>query len=237
MGQRLLGNSDVAWKIWSNNGDLFTITNGAVIKPPALRLAAGQPVFGAMDVVGIVGNGLNPAAADSFTPWPLARRIRAARSRTLISRPSSTPPHGARCPATRRSRRRAKWEIEFQPTWQPVKVQGWTIDYKLTSMMITAKCLPFGPTAAQTYAAVESFAAGSRIGDISIGDITITGDDGTTVFTLKNMALKERGYQFGAEQLAPRRAHLGQCHELCHGRAGRSGHFTGGLTTKNAKNT
>lgn len=198
IGQRLFTDVDVPWKLWGNNGDLLTITSCAVIQPPSLTLGNGDNLFGPMRLVGVVGNGLNPKAANSYYKLESAQADPGG-----VFTPSNfreqlyTAAWGAVTGFTAFSAQ-DRWTITFSPTWEPVKVQGWTIDYKLTSMMVTAQCQPFGPTAAQLYAAAEEFAAGGSLGDKSVGDLTFTGDDGTTVISLNNMALKERGLQFGA---------------------------------------
>lgn len=201
MGARLFGDADVPWKIWSNDGALYTIRAGAVMKPPQLTLSADGPAFGPMELGGVVGTSLDPDDANSYyTIAGGASDPGGAFAITTYKQQLYTAAWGAITGFTS-FQAQDKWTIDVTPKLEPVKVQGWTRDYKMTGMTISARCIPVGPTAAQIYAACEDSTEGGRLGEKGLADLTITGDDATTVITLKNMAIKNRGFAFGSVAL------------------------------------
>lgn len=201
IGARLFGNADVAWKVWSNNQDMLTITAGAVMKPPTITLSTDGPIMGPMSISGVVGNGLDPSSANSYYLLQSAQADPGGSFATTTYKQQLYTAAWGAVTGFGSFQAQDKWTIELTPKLEPVKVQGWTYDYKLVDISVTAKCIPVGPTSAQIYAAIEESAAGARLGDKGLGTLTITGADGATSITLNNMALKNRGYAYGAKEL------------------------------------
>lgn len=201
IGARLFGDADVPWKIWSNNGDLDTIVAGAVMKPPTLKLGPASPVFGQMEIGGVVGTGLNPSGSNSYWQHQVAQADPGgALAMTNYKQQEWSAAWGA-ISGFASFQAEDQWTIDFLPKLEPVKIQGYTRDYKLVSMAIQAKCKPVGPTQAQIYTALEDKSAGARLGSGSVGDLNLTGADGSSSVVLTNMALKNRRFDFGGKEL------------------------------------
>jgi hypothetical protein len=85
-----------------------------------------------------------------------------------------------------------------------VKIQGRTVDMKITSYRAMAKCMPAEPTMAQIDAALGvqgQMKHGALLSsNTATADLVITGQVSVSV-TVKNAALKTAGFVFGGKPL------------------------------------
>lgn len=78
------------------------------------------------------------------------------------------------------------------------------INRRLKTLSVRVRCNPFGPTRQQILAALEIQGTGAGRGksrQANAADLTITGDDGTDYFTLKNAILTDKVQRWGSETI------------------------------------
>lgn len=208
------GGSEVPLVIWASSGEMVTISNAIITKPPSVTFAADKPLFGEMTVTGIcattssditlgVANSLfneatgaaDPGLAALGVPSYLQRRYKAV----LGSQTGFTEMYGEE-----------GWTVDFNPSWKERTVQGLTVDFELAGMEIMVKGVPTGPTMDQVIKLIgvggdggASWAQGARLSaQQSTNDLTIVEPSGpTTLFTLKKPVLRQAGFRFGYETL------------------------------------
>lgn len=217
-GARLFGNEDVPLKIWSNNQDLYTVTSAAVIKPPSLHLGADKPLYGPMEFIGVIGNGKDMGDMASlyqiqyFQPDPTGEtNLSDFKQQQYTAVWGNVMGFGGPNGFIAED----GWTIDWDVTMEPVKIQGRTIDYKLKSMRAMARCTPIGPSADNIDMALRIQGPQSRLGQSlgagAIGDLMITGEDGSSIW-LSKAVLKEAGFVFGGRAL--RNGELGWVTEI-----------------------
>lgn len=208
------GGSEKTLQIWSSNGELVTISNAIITRPPSITYAADKPIFGPCTITGIcktTSSDIKLAAANSLidvaaaqadpglaflgVPSYLQRRYKGA----LGSQTGFTEiwPEGG-------------FTVDFNPAWRERQIQGLTVDFELMGMEITVKCVPTGPTMSQLINLVAiggdsgaSWAQGALLsGQQSSYDFTITDpSDSSTPFTLAKPVLRGVNFRFGHENL------------------------------------
>lgn len=204
-GKRLLGDADVTWKIWSPPaGDLYTMQNGAIIKPPVIQLGAHKDIFGPMEIVGCIKNATAPATANAFYQYQTGQLSPGgtfALTNWLQQTYSATWGAIAGFVAFTTA---DGWTIECTPNFNPVTSEGLIVDYALESVDWTATCIPIGPSVAQIDAAKKTQGAGAlrgaRASALGAGtDLVITGT-GVSI-TLNNAGIVKSGHKFGTREL------------------------------------
>lgn len=204
IGQRIFGNSDAPFEWLSNNGDLITVRAGAVTKMPELVLGVEKAAIGAMEFSGVVGDGLDPDAANSYYTIQTGQSFSApAVAEGKIPRQKYTAAWGTQAGFASFQAQDA-WTIAHELKLEPVKIQGRTVDMKILSYRAMAKCMPAEPTMAQIDTALGvqgGMKHGAKLStNSSTADLVITGQSTVSV-TVKNAALKTAGFVFGGKPL------------------------------------
>jgi hypothetical protein len=97
------------------------------------------------------------------------------------------------------------FNVEFQISFSDDMTdrQG-LVNRRLKTITARVRCNPVGPTRQQILAALEIQGAGAGRGvsrQANAADLTITGDNGTDYFKLKNAILTDKVQRWGSEQL------------------------------------
>lgn len=200
-GYRVMTDADVPLVITGKEGGIYTLKAAAVTKMPDILLGPTKSLFGPVTFQGVVGNGLEPEAADSFMSIGSGAYSDATFDPTAIKRQRYA---AAWSGVTGFTAFQAQdfWTVQSELQLQPVKVQGYTRDLKIDSIKFMAKCIPVGPTSAQIETALKAQGTGGAEGrrlSASAADLVITGS-GVSV-TLKNCNLKTAGHVFGGVPL------------------------------------
>ncbi len=204
IGQRIFGNADTALQWLSNNGDVITVRAGAVTKMPDLILGVEKAGIGPMEFCGVVGNGLEASASNSYYTMATGQAFTPpAVSAAKIPRQKYTAAWGSAAGFTS-FQAQEEWTITHELKLAPVRIQGRTVDLKILSYRCMAKCLPAEPTMAQIDAALGAqgqLAQGQKLStNPSTADLVITGAQTVSV-TVKAAALKTAGFVFGGKPL------------------------------------
>ena len=203
IGGRIFGNADSALQWVSNNGDLITVRAGAVTKMPDLILGVEKAGIGPMEFSGVVGNGLDPGASNSYYTIATGQAFSGpAVVSAKIPRQKYTAAWGGAAGFASFQAQEA-WTITHELKLAPVKIQGRTVDMKILGYRAMAKCMPAEPTMAQIDGALPAqggaAAAGAKLSSTA-ADLVITGAQTVSV-TVKNAALKTAGFVFGGKAL------------------------------------
>jgi hypothetical protein len=203
IGQRIFGNSDTPFSWLSNNGDLITVTAGAVTKMPDLILSVDKPAIGPLELSGVVGSGLDPSHANAYYSIATGQAFSGpAVTTTKIPRQKYTAAWGSITGFTSFQAQEG-WTITHELKLAPVKIQGRTVDMMITSYRAMAKCRPAEPTMANIDAGLlaQGTAAvhGAKLSSLA-ADLVISGAQSMTV-TVKNAALKGAGFVFAGKAL------------------------------------
>jgi len=203
IGSRLFGDTDKALQIWSSNGDLYTVHNAAITRPPPLQLGPTADLFGAAEFTGLVKDGADMEDADSLYSIATGQASPASSfAKTNFSRQTYSAAWGTVAGFTS-FQAEDNWTITCEPTLQPLQIQGRTVDYLITAVRWMASCKPVGPTGAQIEAAHKMQGIGNPQGHLlgaNGSDLTITGSDGKNI-VINNAVLKTTGYRFGSTVL------------------------------------
>ena len=204
VGKSIFGTADVPCKILSVNGDVFEITAAAVGRMPDMTLAVDKPIFGPMEIWGIVGTGKDPQTANSYYTLQSGQSF-AAPSIPNTSFDCQQSWVGVWGAVTGFGAIIAQdgWTITHELELDPVIIQGRTLDIRLGGYRAMARCKPANITAAQIDAALEaqgSLVHGAHL-STNANDLAITGGITASVVTLKAASLKSAGYRFGIHEL------------------------------------
>jgi len=203
IGGRIFGNADAPFEWVSNNGDVITVRAGAVTRMPDLILGVEKAGIGAMELSGEVGNGLEPSASNSYYTIATGQGFSApAVAASKIPRQKYTASWGGAAGFANFQAQDA-WTITHELKLAAVKIQGRTVDMKVTSYRAMAKCMPAEPTMAEADGALlaqgGAAAHGAKLSSTA-ADLVITGAQTVSV-TVKNAALKTAGFVFGGKAL------------------------------------
>jgi hypothetical protein len=202
VGASVFGSADVPAVFAGVNGDAVTITAAAVTKMPSLYLGPTKDLYGAMEILGVVGSGLDPEGANSFYTLLTAQSYTpVAIDKTKYKRQRYSAAWGSVSGFTA-FQAQDYWEITPAVKYQKMPVQGLDVDYWVKTVQFMAKCKPIGMTMVQGSNALQFQGSGNPNGELlgkTIGDLVITGS-GVSV-TLKNAALKSAGFEFGGVKL------------------------------------
>ena len=130
IGQRIFGNADAPFEWLSNNGDLITVRAGAITRMPDLILSVDKAAVGAMEISGVVGNGLDADSAGSYYSIQTGQAFSPPATATgRIPRQKYTAVWGTQAGFTSFQAQDA-WTITHELKLAPVKIQGRTVDMK-----------------------------------------------------------------------------------------------------------
>jgi len=203
IGGRIFGNSDAPLQWLSNNGDVITVRAGAVTKMPELILGVEKAGIGPMEFGGVVGNGLEASASNSYYTIATGQAVNPPPiTASKIPRQKYTAAWGSVAGFTS-FQAQEEWTIAHELKLAPVRIQGRTVDMKILSYRCMAKCQPAEPSMANIDAALlaqgAAAAHGAKLSSVA-ADLVITGAQTVSV-TVKNAALKTAGFVFGGKAL------------------------------------
>lgn len=215
IGTRPHTSSNVALKVWAQDGRLYNMVRGGIIGHPSLHLGVGKPLFGDVrfsaigDLSVSIGGTSFLFASDAITESAAADpgATDMAFTTTFI-RGAWTGVWGTvagfggaagSLGTTKAVEAEDEWTINTEIKYDALTVQGRTMAYKLASCAYMASCKPYGPSHTDIVAALaaDARAQGARLGS---ADLTLTGPSSKTI-TLKNAEIKGAGFQLGGATL------------------------------------
>ena len=197
--------------ILARNGDQITYANAQITKLANLFLGADSDLFAAdVEFTCILGNSsgttmFNPEDANAYYTTATGQTYAdGAFAKTNFKRVRFTGAWGAVAGFTSVIPQRG-----FQVSWEldarPLTCDGFgTVDFTIGQNVLqgACKCIPIQPTMAELEAQVA--AQGVPLGALmsaNVADLTLTGNGGSPVITLKSAGIAEHGYAFGIEPL------------------------------------
>ena len=211
-GGAVSANGKAVTTIFTPDGRLYSLARSAVTKHPSLKLGVGMPLFGGIEITGLV----DAAAADLSTSGGLitgsaitesgASNNATSGSVPAYGVPDFTNGHwtGAWGAITGFTALDAEdgWDIAVDAKYSPLTVSKRTYHMKLDSVEVVAKARLVGPTHTQLLAKLASFGLGSILGEGSAADLVLTGPSSKTI-TLKDteIFLEGQGFEFGGTKL------------------------------------
>lgn len=208
-GASIFTGSDVPLVIEANDGAKHSIIAAAITRMPSLFLSATRTMIGPMTFTGLRGVGKAWADADGLYKIETGGQLIDNTNTPLALANIKTQPYTAAWSGKTgfTSFEAAEgWTIDFDMETAPVVVDSMgTLDLRLVSVGVMARCIPIGPTTANILAALDvNQAASNRPGAsfAALGaDLVITGADATTVVTLHSAMIRTAGYRFGTSVL------------------------------------
>lgn len=210
-GTRIFGAADVPCKVWSPDGRIYDVKNVAVTKHPELSLGVGTPLFGDIELTGLIANNKNYGDADGFLTITESNGADPGGQMAMTNfvRGRWTGVWGTDAGWGGEAEGVAveaadKWTITPEVKYDFLKVGKLSRSAKLASVRIMAKCRPVGPTHTQILAATKAQAGGVLGGrrgtDAGGKTLVLTGPGGKTI-TLNGAMLKGAGFNFGGTEL------------------------------------
>lgn len=201
--------TDVAGKVWTPDGRLYTVTSVLPYKPPELHLGNGIPLYGAAQAMGVVKSNTALGTAAAFYTLTTAQADPGGvMTLSDFVREPWTAAWGTVAGFGGDGGNALQAEEEFvvvpEIKLQAYKIQKLTTLYKLASVKYMVKCRPYGPTQAQIDAATLIQAAGGGLGrryGAGGSAFTLTGSISGHTITLGNTNLVSAGYEFGGTKL------------------------------------
>lgn len=202
-GFDIFTSSDVPTVITGTDGAVYTLIASAVTRPPDLYLGPTRELWGPVTITGVIGNSLQPTAADAFMSVGSTTYSDSTFDPTAIVKQAYSAAWGAVTGFTALVAQDF-WTISTEINLSPVRVAGYTRTMKLESIRFMAKCVPLGPTATELEAALKFQGGSTGYGEghrrsRTAADLVITGTG--IVATLKNAAFVSAGYRFGGSEL------------------------------------
>lgn len=208
IGASVFGTTDLPLVILGRNGDRVTYHNVQLTKMADLRLGVDQDMFSAdVEFTALLKNSANPEDDAAYYTVAIAQAYADDTfAKTNFKRVRFAGAWGAKTGWTTIAPQDG-FNVSWGLNLAAVTVDGLgTVDMTLTGMVATARCIPIGPTLAQIETEAKLGGTGSGNGaahgtllSANAADLTMTGSGVSVV--LKNAALTESGYLFGAEKL------------------------------------
>lgn len=194
IGASLFGATDTAIEIHTKAGQKITLHNGAVTKPPQLRLSATGGAFsGAAEITNVVAKGKKASETSGFLTIAATEYALGLPGKFVLSGKFYTAAIGATSfPSTE-----AGFQLDVTIETEPVKADDTgTLDLILKS--VTVECT-FTPKTLDEAGAVTllGILGGRGASQSSDDDFVVTATDGLTV-TLKRPSIKTVPLAFGA---------------------------------------
>ncbi len=203
-GISAFGVTDKPLVIQARNNDLVTIKNAAVTGMPALYLGVDNDLFAAdLEFTYLIASGSNPEDAGAYTVRGTNAYDAAAEnfSKANYKRTRFSGAWGAIAGFTSIVPQKGV-AISWNAKIEPVPCDGYgTMDMSVDDLIVQAKCIPIGPTAAQLKTASQEEAAMGTLGSTINADLTWAGAIGSPIVTLKSAYLKENGLVFDSKEL------------------------------------
>lgn len=208
-GTDVFGSSDLPLTIQARNSDLITVVNAAVTGMAGLYLGVDSDLFAAaVKFTGLIGNGLEPEAASSYTTIGTNAYSAAteAFAKTNFKRTrfgfawGTLAGFGGDGGAAMRPQKGAKisWGVETAPV--PMDGYG-TVNMSVKNMIAQCTMIPVGPTMAQVKAQSNEESAMGTLGSSISADLVGTGNGGAPVVTLKSAYMKSTETDFDPVEL------------------------------------
>jgi hypothetical protein len=204
IGTRPHGSVNVASKIWTPDGRLYTACRTAIIGHPPLKLGTGENLFGAVKISCLQDRSTAQAPilaiTESGAPDPggvftLADFIRGRWYAAWGTNAGFGGDGGALM--------EGEDGIDIVPDikYSPRLIQKVTAHYVLDSVAFMVKLRPAGPTQTQINAAILAHTTGSRYGaGINAAPLVLTGPNAKTI-TTSTAEIKGAGFEFGGTKL------------------------------------
>jgi hypothetical protein len=205
-GASIFGSTDVPWAITARNGDKITLANAQITKLSNLYLGVDESLFAAdVELTAIIANSTLPETANAYYTIATGQSYADnAFAKTNYKRSRFTGAWNTRAGFTAIVPQKG-FQISWELDAKPLTVDGYgTVDFTIgeNTLQGTCKCIPIPTTMAQleAQAAGQGVALGALLSGLS-DDLTLTASAGAPVIVLKNAAIVEHGYVFGAEPL------------------------------------
>jgi hypothetical protein len=201
-------NADVPAKLWSPDGRLITMARSAITKHPEIHLAVDKPLFGPIEITGILASGKKMGTAGAFHTMTASGAADPGGQFTLVDFQAGAwtgawgTIAGFGGDGGDPIEAEDEWVIVPDIKYSPLPVQKLVRAYKLDSISFMAKVRPYGPTQPQIDSAIglsSSRTLGSRFANPGY-DLILTGPNAKTI-TLKNADVFGAGYEFGGTKL------------------------------------
>lgn len=203
IGADIFTASDVPLAFHDQNAHIHTIVAAALTKMPSLTLSPRETMLGDFEFTGIRGtgkdwndaDGLYTVATSGGTLTDTAFTVAAIKTQIY---------NGVWAAITGFSSAFYTvdgWTIDFDLQTSAIQTdEVGTVKHVLTSVSAMAKCKPLGVTWANIEAALKIQGTGGARGrslQAAGADLTITGEDASTIIVLKSANIKTAGYRFG----------------------------------------
>jgi hypothetical protein len=210
IGSSIFTAADVPLVINGRDGRIHTVIAAAITKMPDLILSSTKIMLGSMEFTGVRKKNSLWSVADSL--YTIAQTggdsVWAAYTEftsTDIKTQDYTGVWGAQGGFTS-IKTQDGWTISFDMSTADIQVDdSGTIDKRLTSVGVMARCSPVGPTSLQIQAAQlyqnTGAARGKSPGALPTTSLVITGADASTIITIPRAAMVSSGYRFGSTVL------------------------------------
>jgi hypothetical protein len=211
VGASIFGTTATPLVILARNGDRVTYANAQITKLANLFLGVDADLFAAdVEFTCIIGNSSgstmhNPEDANAYYTTATGQSYAdGAFAKTNYKRVRFTGAWGAVAGFTAVIPQRG-FQIAWELDARPLTCDGLgTVDFTIGENVLqgACKCIPIQPTMAQLEAqvAAQGVALGTLLSN-NVADLTLTGNGGSPVITLKSAGITEHGYAFGIEPL------------------------------------
>ena len=194
--------ADTPLTLLGRNNDFITYTNAQITKLADLFLGVDEELWAAaVEFTAIVGNGLNPEAAGAYFTRGTQQYNDGAFTRANYQKARFTANWNGVSGFTSIAAQkgfRVAWKLDARPL---LTDSFGTIDFTVgeKTMAGSCKCIPIGPTGAQTDTQQQISTPHGQLQSAASADLIIA-SAGHTI-TLKNAALSSHSVAWGAEPL------------------------------------
>lgn len=204
-------NGKAATTIWTPDGRLYSVVRTAPTKPPGMKLGVGQPLFTAMEIVGLADAAVALGASGAIITANAITESGGSNNAGAGSAPAYGVPDfinghwtGAWGSITGFTALDPEdgWTLDMQAKFSPLTVQKRTYHYKLDSVEVIVKGRLTGPTHTQLAGKILAHTLGGVLTEGSATDLVLTGPSSKTI-TLKDceVFLEGAGFEFGGTKL------------------------------------
>jgi len=204
-------NGNAATTIWTPDGRLYSVVRTAITKHPSLKLGVGSPLFGGIEITGLVDATKNIGDSGGLITGNAITESGASNNATSGSVPAYGVPDfvnghwtGAWGAITGFTEMDAEdgWDITVDAKYSALMVQKRTYHYKLDSVEVIAKARLAGPTHTQLAGKILAHTLGSTLTEGSSADLVLSGPSSKSI-TLKDVEvfLEGQGFEFGGTKL------------------------------------
>lgn len=204
IGSDIFGSADVPTTIHDSNNHLHTIAASAITQMPSIILSAAATMIGQATITGIRPTG-GDWATDLYTAAPSGGTFTDSGFVPADIKVQHYTGVFGSVTGFGSIETEGGWTIDFNTDLQYFKTDAvGSVTARLRSVSVMAKCVPLGISGANVAAALDMQESSSRrgkSGNALAADLTITGQDASTIVVLKSAKLVRAGYRFGASVL------------------------------------